>query len=354
MKMKTGFTAIELLIGLGLSTIIISSATVLVYQYLQQNSDFQLWADAQSEGQLIREDFNKMFRNSVRLEPPEDLQSSGDGDYLGITTLTGDLAPSVCDATQSVLRLTSFERNKKSVRLLRAWDEMSNGDKNGAPNELRVYYDASEAALFQKNSGPSELTIVDADQMWIRRYKVKKYRFVRNTPYDPQDDLSKIDTNGKSKTFDYVSVDLEMPKNQKDNSITKQNVRFITGSEALPTKTSVLCKAKTDGSLIEINQSEKTTTTLLKNPIGKYSVTDFMIHFASPKAKAQLQDSDFKVTTQGKNGVVCANSAKISLILNPENLALDQESRKNILKPIVSTKLLFLTNFSVKRPANCY
>lgn len=351
---KNGYTLTELIMAMGLAVIIVSSATALVYGFLQQNANFQEWSDTVAESQMLKEDLNRIIRNTARLDPMEDLISKGDSLFYGITDIPANEAPKECHPAQSVMRFTSYEHTKPSARILRPWNESLHVGMSGVASELRVTTEDSNS-LFTKETAPTEIVIADAEIGNVRRYKVKKHKIYQDHPKDPYDDQPKKGLNGQSKKFTFAALELDMPEMLRGGSSQKKAVGFITGSEVFATKTSIICRAKNDGSLIEIDQSAgNSVAVLLKNPVGKYFISDFKVQYAAPKAKTEV--NEFVSSIMGTNLISCVNSIRLEI-----ELSLPEAANKNSgmfvgseTSSIKNSRLLFLHNYQAKRPAFCF
>lgn len=353
MKFQRGFTITELIMAMGLAVIIVSSATALVYGFLQQNANFQEWSDTVAESQMLKEDLNRIIRNTARLDPVEDLVMTGDALFYGITDVPAVHAPTECNFDQSILRFVSYDHTKPSARILRPWNEILHVGETNLGSELRVTSDDDDA-LFNKDNGPSEIVIADAEIANVRRYKIKKYTLYKNHPKDPYDDQPKKDIDGSVKRFNFAAIQLEMPEMIKGGTSQKKAVGFITGSEVFATSTSIICQAKADGSLIQIDQSNNKTEVLLQNPVGKYLISNFKVEYAAPKAKTEVNEFLSSIVTTDL--ISCVNAIRLEIELSLKDAqnkkaGLFVSSETNSIK---SSRLLFLYNYQAKRPAFCF
>ncbi|GEM_PF-3401702 len=354
MKFQKGYTITELIMAMGLAVIIVSSATALVYGFLQQNASFQEWSDTIAESQMLKEDLNRIIRNTTRLDPVEDLLSQGDSLFYGITDVHPSKAPSVCNPEQSILRFTSFDHTMPSARVLRPWNESQHVGISNSASELRVTTE-DDTSLFTNKRAPMEIVIADAEIASVRRYKIKKHKIFKDHPKDPYDDQPKKGLDGLNKKFTFAAVELEMPEMLNGGTGQKKAVGFIPGSEVFATRTSIICRAKQDGSLIEIDQSSgNKIEVLLKNPVGKYQISDFKVQYAAPKAKTEV--NEFLSSIVGTNLISCVNAVRLEIDLTLQDAAnkkpgLFVSSETNSIK---SSRLLFLYNYQAKRPAFCF
>lgn len=354
MKLQRGYTITELIMAMGLAVIIVSSATALVYGFLQQNASFQEWSDTIAESQMLKEDLNRIIRNTTRLDPMEDLLTSGDSLFYGITDIPASQAPKLCNPEQSILRFTSFEHTMPSARILRPWNESQHAGISGSASELRVTSE-DENSLFTKDRAPTEIVIADAEIANVRRYKVKKHKIFKDHPKDPYDDQPKKALDGTNKKFTFAAVELDMPEMLNGGTSQKKAVGFITGSEVFATRTSIICRSQQDGSLIQIDQSSgNKVEVLLRNPVGKYLISDFKVQYAAPKAKTEV--NEFLSTIVGTNLISCVNAVRLEIELALQDAAKKKSGMfvSSETTSIKSSRLLFLYNYQAKRPAFCF
>ncbi|QDK39542.1 hypothetical protein [Bdellovibrio sp. NC01] len=356
-KRKNGYTMIELLLAAGLATLVIGGTIQVIYFFFSEKKNLDDWSSTQIDMSFSIKNIENDLRNVVRFDPTEDLLANNDGLYFGLSSITPDNAPAEClaDATHSVFRYTALDRNTRSERLLRSWSETNDSGKSASANELRVTADGTDQSLFQANKAPTEITIVDADRRYIRRYEVGSVKMNLNSATDPYDDQAKTDANGNQLTYNYASVFLKMPKNAKASPTQLTSSVFITGSEAYASSTVFICLRKTDLSLIKIEPLTNKTTVLLQNRPAEFNVSSFVAKYLGTKKGVRVDPANFLPDTFSDPNGFCVNSIYLELkaTLPLKNQA-GAATSSNMTKNTVSrARTIFATNLNAKRALAC-
>ncbi|WII71984.1 hypothetical protein QJS83_16090 [Bdellovibrio sp. 22V] len=350
--MKKGFTIVELLLAIGLSTLVIGVTTFLLHQFFNEHRSIEVWSSGQFEMTSTLSDIEGDIRNLVRLDPVE----NSSVEYFGVKSIPVGAEPGDCLNTPDapVIRYTSLDRRRRSERVLRAWAELYDSEKSAPANELRLTADSTADSLFTNSQGPREVVLVDADRRYIRRYQVARHVMHLQSPTDPYDDLQKTDNFGQPKTFDYVSVFLRNPLGSDGAVTTKKEAVFITGSEVYPSNTFFLCARKSDRSIVKINQSTQETVVLLQNPTGDFQFDSLRIMYFGTRPGVRVETANF-AANMDVNGN-CVNTIHIALRLVPTAAALavnDQRMVKDVKLEAIRRRTIFSPNLNIKRPLSC-
>ncbi|MDG0814964.1 hypothetical protein [Bdellovibrio svalbardensis] len=358
MKLKNyGYTMVELLLAVGLATLVIGGTINVIYYFFAEKQNLDGWSSTQIEMSFAIKNLENDIRNVARLEPAEDLLVSGDGKYFGLTSISPGDEPSECmnDATHSVFRYTSLDRYLRSERVLRAWSELNDADKTAAANELRVTADASTDSLFSDGKKPSEITLVDADRRYIRRYEVASATMNLNSALDPYDDQAKTDASGNAIIYNYASVFLRSPKNVNNSATAKTPSVFITGSEIYASTTYIVCLRKADLNLVKIDSLQGKTTVLLQNNPREFNTSSFIAKYLGTKKGIRVDPANFFTDIIASPQGACVNSVYLEL---KGTLALKNQSgaatTSNVVKNTVTrARTIFATNLNAKRALAC-
>lgn len=356
-KRKGGYTLLELLLAAGLATLVIGGTIQVIYFFFSEKKNLDDWSSTQIDMSFSIKALENDIRNVVRLDPTEDLLANSDGLYFGLSSINPEDAPADClaDATHSVFRYTALDRNTRSERLLRAWSETNDSGKNPAANELRVTADNTDQSLFQGNKAPTEVTVVDADRRYIRRYQVASSKMNLNSATDPYDDQPKADANGNQIIFNYASVFLKIPNNAKASPTQLTSSVFITGSEVYASSTVFICLRKSDLSLIKIEPLTNKTTVLLQNRPAEFNITSFIAKYLGTKKGVRVDPVNFLPDTFSDPNGFCVNSIYLELkaTLPLKNQA-GAATSSNMTKNTVSrARTIFATNLNAKRALAC-
>ncbi len=356
-KNLRGYTLIELLLAVGLATLVIGGTINVIYYFFSEKQNLDGWSSTQVEMSLAIKNIENDVRNVTRFDPTEDLLVANDGGYFGLTSISTGDEPKEClnDATHTVFRYTTLDRFLRSERLQRSWSELNNADKGAAADELRVSADSTSASLFSNTKYPSEITVVDADRRYIRRFEVGTVTMNLNSPIDPYDNQPKKDANGNQIIYNYASVLLKSPKNAKGAAISKTPSVFITGSEIYSSATYFVCLRKSDLSLIKIDPLLSKTTVLLQNNPREFNVQSFVSKYLGTKKGIRVDPVNFFTDTITNPQGPCVNSVYLELksVLTLKNQT-GAATSSNVVKNVVTrARTIFATNLNAKRALAC-
>lgn len=353
-----GFTLVETLLAIIISSMVIGIVTYLVHNFFSEQRNLEVWSSGQLEMSSSLKDLDGDIRNIVRLDPTENLTSSGTSEYFGLTSIPSGKEPSVClnDSTSSVFRYTTLNRKLRSERMLRAWSETADADKTNQSNELRITADATLKSLFNSNGGPKELSLVDADRRYIRRYRVSSHTMNLDSRLDPYTGLPAVDGAGAPMTFDYVSVYLRMPLNVEASAINKKTAVFITGSEVYASNTFYVCLRRSDHSLIKYNEVTEEVEVLLPNPQVDFSIESFKVSYFATKAGIRVEPANFVQDMLTAANSACHDTVLLRLNLKASDAYLARSANQGIADTkadINRSRTVFSQNLNVKRPLGC-
>ncbi|WP_373999555.1 prepilin-type N-terminal cleavage/methylation domain-containing protein [Bdellovibrio bacteriovorus] len=356
-RSSRGFTMIELLLAMSLAALVIAGTVQVIYYFFSEKKNLDDWSAAQIDMSLAIKNVENDVRNIVRLEPTEDLLSANDGLYFGLSSLKPQEAPEECmaDAAHSVFRYTTLDRVLRSERTLRAWSESGDADKTGEANELRVSADATMSSLFQSGKAPTEISLVDADRRFIRRYEVGAVTMNLNSARDPYDGLPKTDANGNPLRFNYASVFLKMPKNAQGAAVQKRPSVFVTSSEVYASSTVIVCLRKTDLNLIKIEPLTNKVSILLQNRPSEFNVSSFVAKYLGTRKGVRVDPANFMDDTVSDPNGYCVNSVFLELkaslpLRNQTGAATSSNVTKN---NVTRARTVFAPNLNAKRAVAC-
>lgn len=353
MKKNAGFTMIELLLAVGLSTLVVGATTYLIYQFFSEHRSLEVWSSGQFEMSSSLRDLEGDIRNIVRLDPIE----QGADKYLGLRQVAAGLEPSVClnDASSPVFRYTSLDRRRHSETLLRAWSEEANSGKKNGADELRITYDGTADTLFNSERAPREIVLVDADRRYLRRYVVDGFIPRMNTNLDPYDDAPKVDTYGQPIYFSYVSVYLKNPPGIRGEEVTKASSVFITGSEAYAANTYFVCLRKKDRALIKYDQVAQQEKVLLHNPMEEFEIDALRVGYLGTRPNVRVEPESFLFAVTDEL-TECMNTVFLELKLKANSRFADRNKGQmigDLKSDILRRRTVFSPNLNMKRPISC-
>ncbi|WP_413944112.1 type II secretion system protein J [Bdellovibrio sp. HCB-162] len=351
--MRKGFTVVELLLAIGLSALVISTATYLLHQFFSEHKNLEVWSSGQFEMSLALKDIEGDLRNVVRIDPKEESVR----DYIGITSIESGSEPAECLNTTGapVLRYTSLDRKTPSERALRAWSEVDSSGKSLPKDELRISTENVATSLFTQSKAPKEIVIVDADRRYIRRYEISRHVMHLNSPLDPYDDLPKVDSFGNPVFFNYVSVFLSNPKGATNENTNKKASVFVTGSEVYNSRTYFVCLRKTDRSLIKINQATREVSVLLTNSNADFEIDRFVVGYMGTRRNVRVEPASFQFEMTGATAD-CVNTVLLELYLKATQSFINRTQQNTIGETkldILRRRTVFSPNLNMKRPLSC-
>lgn len=346
MKTSRGFSIIEFLVAIGLTSILmVSVGAVILMQNKEYTSHFTRLFHQYDLG-LTNQSLSQHFKNIVRLDPAESLLVVGDDSYRGLAGINKSIHG--CDYTEditggkSIVRYTTLRKKTGSVQLLRSWKDTS-ADKSSSADELRLSHHDKDSAPFQVVGRDKELVLIDRDNLYVRRYKVLSWERVV-TFADPYDDQPKSDIDGKPIQFKYTKVFLGKPSDVSENEVLSLGRWFPTHSSVFISDTYVLC-AK-GSRVVRIHDTEKTEETLFKANVNQFQISKFAVHYAAIKGLAPIEDSDFKpYESLSKGESNCINSLSI---------AINVESKAAGGHPLLFNITNHLSHHQSRLPTLCY
>lgn len=352
-KKNAGYTFVELLLAVGLSTIVVGTTTYLIYQFFSEHRSLEVWSSGQFEMSFSLRDIEGDIRNIVRLDPIEE----GADKYLGLRQIVVGLEPSVClnDENSPVFRYTTLDRRRSSETLLRAWSEQDNSGKKAGGDELRLTHDGTSDSLFNAERAPREIVLVDADRRYLRRYVVDGFSPRMGTNLDPYDDAPKVDTYGRPVSFNYASVYLKNPPGVRDEEVAKVSSVFITGSEAYAANTYFVCLRKTDRALIKYDQVAQTEKVLLQNPMEDFEIDTLRVGYLGTRPNVRVEPESF-IFAVSESQIECLNTVFLELKLKTTDRFASRNQGQmvgDIKSDILRRRTVFSPNLNMKRPIAC-
>ncbi|WP_374000921.1 type II secretion system protein J [Bdellovibrio bacteriovorus] len=358
MKKNSGFSIMELLLAVSLSTMVIGIVTYLIHNFFSETKSMETWSSGQLEMSMALKTIEGDIRNVIRMDPVENLTSSSSVEYFGMTSLSPGMEPSIClnQDGASVIRYTTLDRKQRSERVLRAWSEMADANKTGNAHELRLTADETEASMFNASKMPVEVVLVDADRRYLRRYTVVSKRMNLSSNLDPYDDLPKTDSFGAPIIFKFASAILRTPANVGGSAIISKTAVFITGTEVYSSRTYSLCLRKSDRSLIRYDENTREETVLLQNPHVDFTIESFRVGYMATRAGLRVEPASFLPEMLNLPNLECINTVMFTLNLNASDSLLKRNQSQAVgeLKTqIMRQRTVYSQNLSIKRPLSC-
>lgn len=353
MKNNHGYTLIEVMLAAGLSALVITSTIGFLFYFFSEKNRLDNWSSGQLEMSMAIKSIERDIRNVVRLEPSEDLRTTNDDLYFGLTSIPAGEEPSVClnDANNSVFRYTTLSRTLRQEKSLRAWSEASSADKTLPADELRVTTDNTEKALFSSKNLPAEVLVVDADRRFIRRYKVLSRVDHVNTTNDPYDDVPKLKADGTNVLFSYASVFLGLPTGIQGTKTASRPAVFVTSSDIYASNTYFICMQKTARNLIRYNPAKNTQEVLIASKAPEFVIQTFVASYLATKKGVRVDPANFVSSTLADTGV-CVNTVYISMTAENQ-MPNTSTAIKDTKTTIDRSRTVFATNLGSRRPASC-
>lgn len=350
----TGFSLIEVLVALGISTIVLLGAGSYFYYFSNQHSLFTQWSSVHQDSYISLDHLQNDLRNIVLINPAEDLSALNDNKYFGLASLAGAEVPSDClnNADFNSLRTTILNRKRSPVKTLRLWDETSSSGGAGPIHELRVTYDGTPNSLFQAGYAPQEIILVDADRRFTRRYEVVRHTMEIGTSIDPSDDINKAPRH-----FSYARVFLKNPKSAVGVAIPKRPAVFVTSSEVFESSTAVYCTTSADKTVIRKTSGSVPISHVFKVTNLDYSLKSFKFKFARTRSTQRVEDSIFLDSIFDPSQFRCTNLLKFQLEIEPSAIRIEKMKSQNMSGSASTTikrsRTLFLPNLSSVRQVSC-
>jgi prepilin-type N-terminal cleavage/methylation domain-containing protein len=353
-RSNRGFSLLEIMVALGISSVVLAGATAYLFYFFNQHSLFDQWSGVHQDSYVSLEKLQNDLRNVISLSPVEDLRTIvGDKKYFGLASLTGAEVPGAClnNADFNAIRVTTLNRKKIPEKTLRLWDESISSGLPGAAHEIRISADATASSLFQAGYTPKEIVLVDADRLYTRRYEVVSATLHLGTTIDPTDDVNKAPT-----IFNYARVHLKNPKDLANLTNPKKVAVFVTSSEVFDASTSVYCVDSADKIVKGIDTTTGTAVNLFEITNNDFLLKSFRFVFAKTHLSARLEDSSFSPNIFAPSLLGCANVVKFKLELTPTAGRLLKLKAQNIAEGsanIKRSRTLFLPNLQLKRAVGC-
>lgn len=102
-RRQAGFTLVELLLYLAVTSIIITSVSGFFITMLQARVKFQVMSEVEQQGAQVMQQMTQTVRNGLTITSPT---TGVTGTSLTVTVPTGALSPTVFDLTSGVIRET--------------------------------------------------------------------------------------------------------------------------------------------------------------------------------------------------------------------------------------------------------
>lgn len=348
-----GMSLIETLIAAAISLVVLGGATSFIYYFFTQNSLFEQWSGSHQDSFLSLEQLQNDLRNVISLSPYEDLAVLNDSKYFGVATLDAAQKPTYCSLTPNfnVIVATTLSRKKRPEKILRVWDEIASSGQVGSANEIRITADSSVDSLFSATSGPREITIIDADRRYTRRYRVVSYVMHLGTNVDPSDDV-----NRAPQTFDYVSVFVDNPVTSTGVVNPRRLAVFITSSEVFESDTSVYCFNPSVQALQKVSLSSAVTEESFRSHSKDFDVSAAKFEFAKTSQSTRVEATSFYPDIFDLAIDNCVNVLKLTIELSPTATRIDKakiQSSGEVSKRMIRSRMLFLPNLNYRRPVSC-
>lgn len=358
MKSISGFSLVELLLAIGLTTLVVGTTTSLIHYYFAEQKNLDVWSSGQLEMSMALKSIEGDMRNVVRIDPNENLYVTTSPRFFGMTGINEGDQPSEClsGPGASVIRYTSLDRSKRSERLQRPWSEKGDAGLSGPNHELRISADYTDKSLFREATAPREIILVDADRRYIRRYAVVAHAMKLNSSLDPYDDTPKVDTAGNAVVFNYATARLNSPMNAKNAFVDKIPAVFVTGSEVYESNTFYLCLRASDRSLIKINQNSQEVSILLQNNNIDFEIDSFNVGYLSTKGGLRVEQASFIEDMINSPQNLCFNTVRFEIRLRPTVVTTRRNANVSVRDTktaIVRDRTVFSQNLNINRPISC-
>lgn len=309
------------------------------------------WLEATSASRELQLSLN----NVIRLDPMESLApappgGAAKGVYPGITALEKKDMPAECrkDGEFTALRMTSIVPKRQPEKLLRKWSSASAG-KTGRAHELRLSLKMG-ASIFSMAKPPREITLIDVDGKFKRRYRVKKFDN-RKTNLHPYDDLPKKGPDGKDIIFEYTAVLLDeplLPNSTYTVSPPDPAVTFLVNSMMYHTNTTVVCVSRDSGDLLEI--SDRSSRGLISRGGKLTSILKFKVDFANTQKKGRVDQLEFKPSLDDFPDRECVDMARFAFDLSVR----DPRKPGGPHASVQISRNIVVPNLHGKRPPACF
>jgi hypothetical protein len=256
----------------------------------------------------------------------------------------------------SILRYTTINRSKRYITLNEDWIDYK---KDVADKPLILKYQKlSSEDLQKKNNGEiirpylfedmkilneedeslylgniKELLLIDKDQWAHARYIIKKVK------YEKEDEEKDIPAT--------LHVDLMRPYFANRSGIQpKFKTTFIKSSYVYPVRTKIICVSKKDGNLITFEEERDHVRVVLNPNTYKMKIAEFKISYGNLKKGVEIEDSLFTSFPNNNNKRKCIDMIKVDLSIVPSSTDIKDEG-------VISSRVFFLPNFSLKKSGNC-
>lgn len=350
----TGFSLIEVLVALGISSIVLLGAGSYFYYFSNQHNLFTQWSSVHQDSYISLDHLQNDLRNIVLINPAEDLSALNDNKYFGLASLSGREVPPDCldNAAFNSLRTTILNRKRPPAKTLRLWDETISSGGAGPIHELRVSYDGTPNSLFRAGYAPQEIIIVDADRRFTRRYEVVSHTMELGTSIDPSDDINKA-----PRLFSFARVFVKRPKSAVGVSISKKPAVFVTSSEVFESSTAVYCTTRADKTVVRKTPTLVPNFNVFQVNNLDYSLKSFKFTFARTRTTQRVEDSSFLDSIFDPSQFRCTNLLKFQLEIEPSAARIAKMKFQNMSGSASTTikrsRTLFLPNLNSVRQVSC-
>lgn len=343
----TGYSLIELLVAASLMSAIVFSGYSLVNLLFRRNAKASQEVSLGALSDRVLGNVLRTVGNAIVLTPPEGIATTTDGLYPGFSAIPSNVTVPGCDyqadsATRdkyAILRVSSFENRMQPELLVRGW---SDSTIDTVP--IRISYHAPTEPpphhAFQIAAAPpTEIYLIDANLVAMRRFMVGTQTEVLNTHLDPADDVDRTPN-----VYNYRTVQLIKSKTATSLPHAATGSFFTTGSFVYSARTRLYCRSP-DGKFIAKDELSGNIQVLLDpEPFGKLlSRLEFRFYGTKPTERTEMSlftlfpFADF-------NARICANSVLLSM---------EYTSAAGNEAPYIVNRVITLSAFNARRPAQC-
>ena len=358
-KNSRGFTLTEILIASAISIMIFVNLAYVLHNFFTEQKSMEIWTDVNLEANRAFKAIHNEIRNTIKLTPFENLNNIADSKYIGVTSLKNEETPEICmnDENFKVIQYTALMKRKKSEVLRRAWSEQDSANKNGSNHQLRVsWLNGDKSVITSEGDKDKEITIVDADQRFIRRYRVTRVTLSNNVTIDPYDNAVHLDSTGNPIRHTYWNLELKSPYTSKRTNTNTEVANFVTGSDVYESETNILCVHKNSKQVVKYNVQTDKYVDLFNINQSEFNIQKFYIGYLNTNKANRIDKDAYFLSVDDLDHIECLNVLKLEVIFVATaqlQKKIEQLSVREARLDLSRSSVIYPHNLNMKRPIFC-